>query len=101
MSENTTPKKVLDFPICLSLFTNNKTINSKETKMKEINKINLNLKDLKPKNLNNLNLNEIIKPNNKKIISRNNSNYFNSLSSIKSKKYQQIQEYFHLKNYKN
>ena len=83
MSENTTPKKVLDFPICLSLFTNNKTINSKETKM---NKINLNLKDLKPKNLNNLNLNEIIKPNNKKIISRNNSNYFNSLSSIKSKK---------------
>ena len=88
-NENTGVKKNLDFPICLSLFTNHNSINDKvlQTKEKQKNQLNLNLKSLRPKHLNNLNLNEIVKPNNKKIISRNsNSKCFKSLSPINSKK---------------
>ena len=99
MNENTS-SKILDFPICLSLFTNNnKTINDKELKNKENNKLYINLKSIKPKNLNNLNLDEIIKPNNKKIISRN-LNHFNSLSSIKTKKLSTLTRIFSPKKIK-
>ena len=89
-NDNTSPKK-LDFPMCFSLFTHKKTNENKEnSKKKEKNNsklnLNLNLKSIKPKHLTNLNLNDIIKPNNKKIISRN-KNYFNSPSHshLKSK----------------
>ena len=86
-SENITPKK-LDFPLCFSLFTNDKTNNDNDSKIKENNNIkldiNINIKGIKPKSLNNLNLNNIIKPKDKKIISRN-PNYFNSLGHKKSK----------------
>ena len=117
--DNSSPKKLKDFPICLSLYTNNLSKNKEtqnKTKSKEKEKENiiakeklsfkneekekfilrekfflrneekekekLNLKSIRPKYLKNLNLNlnEIIKPNNKKILSRNsNLNYFNSL----------------------
>ena len=98
-SENNNPKKIIDFPICLSLFTNNNSINDIDLKLKnkEINKlkVNLNMKSLKPKHLNNLNLNEIIKPKNKKIISRNvNVNYFNSLSPLSPKKISSVKRLF-------
>ena len=89
-NDNTIPKK-LDFPMCFSLFTLKKTNENQEnSKRKEKNNsklnLNLNLKSIKPKHLNNLNLNDIIKTNNKKIISRN-KNYFNSPSHshLKSK----------------
>ena len=86
-NDNTSPKK-LDFPVCFSLFTHKKTNENKENSIKreKDSKLNLNLKSIKPKHLNNLNLNDIIKPNNKKIISRN-KNYFNSQSksNLKSK----------------
>ena len=117
--DNSSPKKLKDFPICLSLYTNNLSKNKEiqnKPKSKEKEKENiiakeklsfkneekekfilrekfflrneekerekLNLKSIRPKYLKNLNLNlnEIIKPNNKKILSRNsNLNYFNSL----------------------
>ena len=102
-NENTSPKKVLDFPICLSLFTNNNSINDIDFKKKEKqkNQLNLNLKSLRPKNLNNLNLNDIIKPN-KKIISRNsNSKYFSSLSPINSKKVSSLTKIFSHERNKN
>ena len=100
MNENTNPKKILDFPICISLYTNNnKTINGKEIKNKENTKLNLNLKSIKPNNLNIRNLNELIKPNNKKIISRN-LHHFNSLSSIKTKKKATITRIFSPKKLK-
>ena len=84
-SENTSPKKILDFPICLSLFTNNQTNNQdNKKKEKKQSKLNINFKNLKPKNLNNLNLNDFIKPNNKKLISRN-EKILGCLSPIKSK----------------
>ena len=121
--DNSSPKKLKDFPICLSLYTNNLSKNKEiqnKPKSKEKEKENiiakeklsfkneekekfilrekfflrneekerekLNLKSIRPKYLKNLNLNlnEIIKPNNKKILSRNsNLNYFNSLSPNK------------------
>ena len=87
-SEKTNSKNILNFPLCLSLFTSNKTINDIDSRIKEKqkNKLTLNLKSLKPQKLTNLNLNEIVKTNNKKIISRN-TNKFNSLSPINSKKF--------------
>lgn len=102
--DNISPKKLKDFPICFSLFTKNEQKNQESLKNpkkkekiidkkkfiikekeqeKSKNILNLKgIKTLKP-NLNHLNLNDIIKPNNKKIISRN-VNYFNSLSPKKS-----------------
>ena len=87
-SEKTNSKKLLDFPLCLSLFTNNQTKNDKEQKIKDDNKskLNLNIKSLKPKNLKSLNFNDVIRPNNKKKIISRNANYFNSISPINSKK---------------
>ena len=86
--ENTNTKKVIDYPLCLSLFTNNKTLNNIKQKEKDNQKtkLNLNLKSLKPQNLKKLNFNNVIKENNnnKKIISRN-RNFFNSLSPLNSK----------------
>ena len=100
MNENTNPKKILDFPICISFYTNNnKTMNGKEIKNKENTKLNLNLKTIKPNNLNIPNLNGIIKPNNKKIISRN-LQHFNSLSSIKTKKKTTLTRIFSPKKFK-
>jgi hypothetical protein len=85
---NKDQRNKIDFPLCLSLFTNNKSISNIEPKKKDNNnnKLNLNLKSPKPKNLKNLNLNNIIKKNEhtKKIISRN-RNFFNSLSPLNSK----------------
>ena len=82
LSEKTSSKKLMDFPLCLSLFTNNQTINDIDTRIKSNEKNKLNLYNLKPKNLKNLNLNNIIKVNNK-IISRNSNNInLNALSPI-------------------
>jgi len=85
LSEKTNSKK-MDFPLCLSLFTNNQTINDIDSRMKSNEKNKLNLYNLKPKNLQNLKLNNIIKEKNK-VISRN-ANYLNlnSLSPIKANK---------------
>ena len=87
INEKTNLKNKLDFPLCLSLFTNNQTINAQKIKDNQNNKLKLNLKSLKPKQLSNINFKAIIKQNNnKKIISRNsNKNHFNSLSPINSK----------------
>ena len=87
-SEKTNSKKIVDFPLCLSLFTNNQTKNDIEQKIKDNNKskLNLNIKSLKPQNLKSLNFNDIIGPNNKKKIISRNPNYFNSISPINSKK---------------
>lgn len=86
LSEKTNSKKVIDFPLCLSLFTNNQTINDIDSRIKSNERNKLNLYNLKPKNLKSLKLNNIIKANNK-VISRN-ENYtnLNSLSPIKANK---------------
>ena len=86
LSEKTNSKKVIDFPLCLSLFTNNQTINDIDSRIKSNEKNKLNLYNLKPKNFQNLKLNNIIKTKNK-VISRN-PNYINlnSLSPIKTNK---------------
>jgi hypothetical protein len=84
LSEKTNSKKLLDFPLCLSLFTNNQTINDIDSRIKSNEKNKLNLYNLKPKNLKHLQLNNIIKANNK-VLSRNAIN-LNSLSPIKANK---------------
>ena len=87
-SEKNYSKNILNFPLCLSLFTSNKTINDIDSRIKEKqkNKLTLNLESLKPQKLTNLNLNEIVKTSNKKLISRNTIK-FKSLSPINSKKF--------------
>lgn len=86
LSEKTNSKKLIDFPLCLSLFTNNQTINGIDSKIKSNEMNKLNLYNLKPNNLKNLKLNNIVKENNK-VISRN-PNYMNlnSLSPIRANK---------------
>ena len=80
-------KNILDFPICMSLFTNNYSLSEKETKLKlnSSNKLNLNYPSFNNNRLKNFKQNELFLPKTKKIVSRNiNGQYLSSLSPINS-----------------
>ena len=81
-------KKILDFPICMSLFTNNQSLSEKDSKMKLNSSIKFNLNCPVINNNNNLKnnkQNELLIPKEKKIISRNISGkYLKSFSPFNS-----------------
>ena len=80
-------KSILDFPICMSLFTSNYSLSEKEAKLKlnSSNKLNLNCPSFNNNKLKNFKQNELFLPKTKKIISRNiNGQYLSSLSPINS-----------------
>ena len=66
-------KNVIDFPICMSLFTNNQSLSEKDTKIKlnSSYKFNLNCSGLNNNSLKINKKNELLLPKTKKIISRN------------------------------
>ena len=77
----------LDFPICMSLFTNNYSQNEKEIKMKlnSSNKTNLKFQGLKDIKIKNYNHSELFLPQtSKRIISRNSNGLINSFSPVNS-----------------
>lgn len=92
-SEKNSSKKVMDFPLHLTLFIKSQETNkTKEPKMPKTNKFNIKLSSFKPKDLNikKFNVDNIIKPKEKNILSRNlnlsnNSNIlsFDSFNSSK------------------
>ena len=70
---NQNKKNILDFPICMSLFTKNHSLSEKDSKMKlnSSHKFNLNYPGLNNNNLKNNKQNELLLPRSKQIISRN------------------------------
>ena len=66
-------KNILDFPICMSLFTNNQSLSEKDSKIKlnSSYKFNLNCPGLNNNSLKINKKNELLLPKTKKIISRN------------------------------
>ena len=87
ITQNTNKKNILDFPICLSLFTNNYSLSEKDQKINNNNKIiNFNYPNLKNANALKKNKpNELFLPTTKRIISRNtNGFYIHSFSPINS-----------------
>ena len=74
ITQNTNIKNILDFPICISLFTNNNSLSEKNRKIKNNSTTNLGIKNIKNDILNKNNQNnknELILPKTKRIISRN------------------------------
>ena len=74
ITQNSNIKNILDFPICISLFTNNNALSEKNRKIKRNSITNLNIKNIKNDILNKNNQNnqnELILPKTKRIISRN------------------------------
>ena len=87
ITQNLNLKNVLDFPICMSLFTNNYSLSEKDKKIKNNsgNNSKLNLPKLKNNITNQRKQNELLLPNTKRIMSRNiNKPFINSFSPINS-----------------
>ena len=86
ITHNQCMKKIIDFPICMSLFTNNHSQNEKEIKLKlnSSSKLNINYQGLKDSQIQNYKNNELLLSNKKKIISRNNKGLLYSFSPLNS-----------------
>ena len=84
LTQNTNNKNIVDFPICMSLFTNNYSLSEKDQKINIKNKVNFKYPNLKNVNvLKNNKPNELFLPKTKRIISRNtNDFYLQSFSPI-------------------
>ena len=84
ITHNYNMKGNLDFPICMSLFTNNHSQNEKEikTKLNSNNKNNIKFQGLKDIKIKNYNHSELFLPQTtKRIISRNTNGLINSLKA--------------------
>ena len=86
LAQNSNYKNILDFPICMSLFTNNYSLSEKDPKINVKNKLNLNYQNIKNNNLLKKNKqNELLLPKTKRVISRNaNGLFIHSFSPINS-----------------
>jgi len=84
VTHNQYMKKIIDFPICMSLFTNNHSQNEKEIKLKlnSSKKLNINYQGLKDSQIQNYKNNELLLSNKKKIISRNRKGLIYSFSPL-------------------
>ena len=85
--QNQSGKSIIDFPICMSLFTNNysQTDKDKKAKNNSTGEININFKNLKSNIFKKDNQNELLLPKTKRIISRNANNLLiHSFSPINS-----------------
>ena len=85
--QNQSGKNIIDFPICMSLFTNNHSQTEKDKKAKNnsTSEININFKNLKSNIFKKNNQNELLLPKTKRIISRNANNLLiHSFSPINS-----------------
>lgn len=86
-TQNQGIKNIIDFPMCMSLFTNNYSQTDKDikTKNKSSNNLNINFRNLKNNIFQKNNRNELVLPATKKIISRNPSKLFiHSFSPVNS-----------------
>ena len=86
VTHNQYMKKIIDFPICMSLFTNNHSQNEKEIKLKlnSSSKLNIKYQGLKDSQIQNYKNNDLLLSNKKKIISRNRKGLVYSFSPLNS-----------------
>jgi len=86
ITHNQYMKKIIDFPICMSLFTNNHSQNEKEIKLKlnSSSKLNFNYQGIKNSQIQNYKNNDLLLSNKKKIISRNRKGLIYSFSPLNS-----------------